>query len=224
MSLSSESLTRGPPRPHRRRARIWCGVFALLAVMSVLGAGGWWERAPLLRSAARLWIVSDEPAAADVAAVLGGGIEDRPFAAAAYYRDGLVKKILVSGVRESRSQLLGVQLPHAAANRAVLIKLGVPEGDIEIFGAGLSNTRDEAVALRDWAAQHRVRSVLVPTEAFAARRLSWMLHRVFDDGTAVRVPALDPPDYRAEDWWKSENGVVAFQNEIIKYFYYRLRY
>ena len=35
-----------------------------------------------------------------------GGLEDRPFAAAEYYRDGLVKKILVSNPRESPSERL----------------------------------------------------------------------------------------------------------------------
>ena len=42
----------------------------------------------------------------------------------------------------------------------------------------LSSTREEALALRDWAAREKVRSVIVPTEIFAARRLRWMLHRV----------------------------------------------
>jgi hypothetical protein len=58
----------------------------------------------------------------------------RPFAAAAYYRDGLVRKILVSNARESPGEQLGVLLTDAAANRPVLLKLGVPADAIESFG------------------------------------------------------------------------------------------
>ncbi|HEY1433400.1 MAG TPA: hypothetical protein VGF39_17480 [Stellaceae bacterium] len=72
--------------------------------------------------------------------MFGGGIEVRPFAAAAYYRDGLVRKILVSNAREGPGEQLGVQLPDAAANRAVLLKLGARAEAIESFGYNLRNT------------------------------------------------------------------------------------
>ena len=26
------------------------------------------------------------------------------------------------------------------------------------------------------------------------------------------------------DWWQHEEGVIAFQNEVIKYLYYRFKY
>jgi uncharacterized SAM-binding protein YcdF (DUF218 family) len=156
-------------------------------------------------------IVSDAPAPADVVAVIGGGVEVRPFAAAAYYRDGLVRKILVSNARESPGEQLGVLLTDAAANRAVLLKLGVPSEAIESFGDNLRNTHDEAVALHDWATQHDIRRIIAPTEIFAARRSRWMLHHVFGEDATVLVPALDPPEYREDDWWQDEAGVISFQ-------------
>ena len=193
-------------------------------MLAALAVTAWYGRALLLRSAADFWIVSDPLAPADAVAVFGGGLEDRPFAAATYYRQGLVKKILISNVHEGPAERLGVLSPHTALNRAVLLKLGVPEGDIEIFGADLSSTREEALALRDWATRKKVRSVIVPTEISAARRLRWMLHRVFGNELVIRVPALDTPEYRDDDWWRHEQGVIGFQNELIKYFYYRLKY
>jgi uncharacterized SAM-binding protein YcdF (DUF218 family) len=213
-----------PVGARRRRVGPWRGLLALLVLFALFGAGGWYERTPLLRGLADLWIVSDPPAAADVVAVIGGGIETRPFAAAAYYRDGLVGKILVSNVRSSPAERLGVLASHAATNRAVLLKLGVPVEAIESFGEGLANTHDEAVALRDWAARNHAHSIIVPTEIFAARRLRWTLQRVLTPDITVGVPALDPPEYRASDWWKDERGVISFQNEVAKYMYYRLKY
>jgi hypothetical protein len=224
MTAPVQPATAIAERPRRWRARLGRALAAVLVVLLCFGIAGWQARAPLLRELAVLWVVSDPVGPADAVAVFGGGIEDRPFAAAAYYREGLVKKVLISNVRVSSAERLGVLMPHVAANRAVLVKLGVPEAAIETFGADLANTHQEAVALREWAVRTGARSVIVPTEIFAARRVRWTLHRVFSGGFAIRVPALDPPEYRGEDWWRYENGLIRFQNEIIKYLYYRLKY
>ena len=178
----------------------------------------------MLREAAALWIVSDQPAPADAAAVFGGGLEYRPFAAAEYYRRGLVAKILVSNIGASPAERLGVLQSHVKGNVEVLRKLGVPAAAIETFGSNLKDTYAEAEALHDWALRTGARKILVPTDIFAARRLRWILHHVFGDGAVTLVPAVDVPDYTRDDWWKNENGVVTFQNEVIKYVYYRLKY
>jgi hypothetical protein len=60
-------------------------------------------RAPLLRGAAGLWIVSDPVTPSDAVAVLGGGLELRPFRASELYKKGLAKKVLVSLVAVPRS-------------------------------------------------------------------------------------------------------------------------
>ena len=202
----------------------WRGVLALLASIAVLCVAAWFGREPLLRSAADLWIVSDQAVRADAVVVLGGGIEIRPFAAAEYYRQGLVGKILLANIGSSRVEQLGLRESHVEANRKVLLKLGVPETAIESFGSNLSNTYEEARALRDWAARTGARSILVPTEIFPARRVRWTLYRVFPEEVTVRVPALDPLDYHRSNWWKSEGGLIGFQNEVIKYVYYRFKY
>jgi len=202
----------------------WRGVLALLASIAVLCVAAWFGREPLLRSAADLWIVSDQAARADAVVVLGGGIEIRPFAAAEYYRQGLVGKILLANIGSSRVEQLGLRESHVEANRKVLLKLGVPEASIESFGSNLSNTYEEVRALRDWAARTGARSILVPTEIFPARRVRWTLYRVFPEEVTVRVPALDPLDYHRSNWWKSEGGLIGFQNEVIKYIYYRFKY
>jgi hypothetical protein len=106
----------------------------------------------------------------------------------------------------------------------VLLKLGVPNAAIEMFGQVNWNTKEEAIGLRDWANRHVVLRMVIPTEIFAARRLRWIFDRAFA-GSSVRleVPTFEPGYSRAE-WWKTEAGIVAFQNEIMKYLYYRLKY
>ncbi len=84
---------------------------------------------------------------------------------------------------------------------------------------------DEAAALRDWTDRHEVSRIVIPTEIFAARRVRWIFNREFA-GSAVRleIASFEPPNYTRAEWWKSEAGMIAFQNEIMKYLYYRMKY
>lgn len=200
--------------------------FAVVLVLATLCAVAWIEREALLRDAADLWIVSDPITPADAVVVLGGGIDMRPFVAADLYAKGLVKKVLLSGVDEGRSVNIGAVIGHAEGNLKVLLRLGVPEFAIETFGNANKNTREEAVSLKDWTDRNVVSVLIIPTEIFQARRVRWMFRREFaGTGVRIEVPSFDPPRlYTRAEWWKTEDGMLAFQNEVLKYFYYRLNY
>ena len=199
-------------------------VVAAIVLLFALAAGVWLERETLLQKAADLWIVSDSVTRSDVVVVLGGGVDTRPFVAAELYKQGFVKKVLVSEVLEMRSSQL-LELPgHSERNRLVLQKLGVPDAAIELFGQMNKDTKAEAVALRDWVNRHGVSSIVIPTEIFAARRVRWIFDREFS-GSSVRLEVLAfEPGYTRAEWWKTEAGMIAFQNEIMKYLYYRFKY
>ena len=183
------------------RGRRFVGwLVAEIVVLSALVAGVWLERETLLQKAADLWIVSNPVTRSDVVVVLGGGVDMRPFVAAELYKQGLVTKVLVSQVVETRSSQL-LELPgHSERNRLVLQRLGVPDAAIEIFGNSNKSTRDEAVALRHWANRHGVSSMVIPTEIFAARRVRWIFNREFA-GSSVRleIPAFEPGYRMVED-------------------------
>src|SRR5262249_34581553 len=177
----------------------------------------------LMQGAADLWTVSDPVNPADAVAILGGRPELRALTAAAYYRNRITAKILVAETQPSALEILGIAGSHADLNRAILANSGIPEAAIEIYGVGVANTYEEAVALRNWAIRARARRIIVPTEKFSARRVRWVMNHVFAGaGTQVQVPAVIEPEY--EEWWKTEKGLLAFQNEIIKYIYYRIKY
>ncbi len=187
-------------------ARILTIGFLLVGV----SAGAWIQKENLLRDLADLWIVSEPLTHADAVVVLGGGLKYRPPIAADLYKKGLVSKVLVS------------QLPES--NRTALLKLGVPDAAIAMFGTENRNTADEARALKNWVEQNPVSVLIIPSEIFAARRVRWIFHREFQR-TAVRieVPSFEEDIKRAE-WWKTSWGLITFRNEVLKYIYYRLRY
>jgi hypothetical protein len=209
----------------RRRTWFPGRLVTAIFLLAVLVAGAWLGREPLLRGMADLWVVSDPVTRADVVAVLGGDLEVRPFVAAELYKKDLVTKVLVSQVMEGRSSKIGLIPGHSELNRMVLLKLGVPDAAIETFGEANKNTMDEASALRDWADRHDVSQIIIPTEIFAARRVRWIFNREFAGSSArPTIASFEPPNYTRAEWWKTEAGMIAFQNEIMKYLYYRLKY
>ena len=175
-----------------------------------LGVSVWLEREPLLRALGELWIVSDPITRADAVVVLGGGLTYRPPIAADLYKQGLVRKVLVSHLQE--------------LNRTALLKLGVPDAAIEMFGTENRNTADEARALKDWAEHNLGLAFIVPSEIFAARRVRWIFHRELRGMAArIEVPSFEE-DFRRAEWWKTSWGMITFRNEVLKYVYYRVKY
>ena len=198
---------------------------AIIFVLASFATAGWLIREPLLLGAANLWIVSDPVSRATAIVVLGGGLETRPFVAAELWRRGLADKILISQGPEERAVSIGAMPSHTELNREILLKSGIPAGVIETFGTANKNTREEAVALREWAERNAASVFIIPTEVFPARRVRWIFRREFSGTTvSIEVPSIEPPDYTRRDWWKTEHGLVAFQNEVLKYIYYRLKY
>src|SRR4051794_23999240 len=72
------------------------------------------------------------------------------------------QRMLVSQVAEARSANIGAIPGHSEASRLLLLKLGVPDTAIEMFGQANRSTKDEASALRNWADQHHVSRITIP--------------------------------------------------------------
>ncbi len=179
----------------------------------------WLLRAPLLAGVARVWIVDDALAQADAIAVLGGGAQFRTFAAARLYHAGVAPRIAFMDVglgpeeRERGQTVSG----ETRLLRDVLLSERVPEENIVLVGRGETSTAEEARALRDWAVKSGVKRLLIPTDYFHTRRVSWYFRKVFaGTGIETRVHAVPMRDYTPDNWWQDEDGVISFQNEVIK--------
>ena len=73
--------------------------------------------------------------------------------------------------------------------------------------------------------QTRANSVIIPTEDFHPRRVRWLFRKMLAPGPAtVEVEPIANPEYSTSNWWQTEAGLVTFQNEVIKYLYYRFKY
>jgi uncharacterized SAM-binding protein YcdF (DUF218 family) len=207
---------------HRICRRI---ALASFVIVLLLLAFGWFNRAAILQGAADLWVVSDPVEQADAVAVLGGGLDTRPFVAADLYKAGTVKFVLLTNAKLSRFEQSRLVLSHTELNRAVLTKEGVPSEAIILVGHDVSNTYQESRAVREWAQQTGAKKIIVVTEMFPSRRVRWIFDRQLATiGVKAIIYALPQPNYDFQRWWQEEPGIVEFQNEVLKYLYYRLKY
>lgn len=162
----------------------------------------------ILKIAADNWMVSDKVGPADAVVVLGGGA-DRSYAAAQLYREGWVSQILVD----------------EDENREILLNLNTPPHAVMMFGRGLRNTYEEACALADWTATNRTRRYIIPTELFPSRRVQWIFARKLEGlGAKITIKVIPAKEYASDNWWLNAVARDQFWSELVKYFYYRVRY
>ena len=202
------------------RRLLWFAAFCFL-----LSAFCFAFRSPLLTGLANAWIVNEPLAKADAIVVLGGGLETRPFEAARLYHEGLAPKILLMDVKPSPTTKLGIMPPEKDLTRQVLLKKEVPDSDCITIGDGVANTYDESRAVRTWLEKTGAKKVLIPTDLFHTRRVRWLFRKQLKGtGGTVTVRAVAPEQYQATNWWRHEEGLIAFQNEVVKSAYYHLKY
>jgi uncharacterized SAM-binding protein YcdF (DUF218 family) len=182
-------------------------------------------RVPLLTGLAEAWVVNEPVTKADAIVVLGGGLENRPFAAAKLFHDGVAPQILYMDVRSSPAEELGVTLSEKEETRRILLSNGVPETAMTLIGTNVASTYDESRAVRAWLEKSGAKSIIIPTDLFHTRRARWVFRKELRGTKAeIHVVAIQPLRYKITDWWRHEEGVISFQNEIIKFLYYRLKY
>lgn len=206
----------------RRRLRF---IGITLGLIALLFGVAWWQRAPLLKGAARLWIVSETPTPADAIVILGGGVELRTLKAAELYHAGFANRILVMQPERTELNTLGLIVDQAALTMQLLKLKNVPDSAIVLLDTEVTSTFEEAEALAIWSKANNAQSVLVTTDIFHTRRARWILNRKLKEiGVEVKMIAVPQKKYDADNWWQTEPGVIDFQNEVIKFAVYRWRF
>lgn len=183
--------------------------------------------------AARGLVVREELSQADVIVVLSGASEyvERTQHAAGLFKAGVAPKIVLTndnlrGGWNSEQQRNPFFVEREAEE---LRRAGVPAAQIEALPEPVSSTYDEAVRLRAYASEHRLRSVLVVTSKYHSRRARWTMRRVFREsgvrvGIAPVVTDGTPETPSALNWWLSPRGWRSVAPEYPKLIYYWLRY
>jgi uncharacterized SAM-binding protein YcdF (DUF218 family) len=192
--------------------------------IALLLAIGWPVAAGL---AAEALIVHSESSQAEAIVVLAGSstyIERTHLAARLFHEARAPKVILTNDNQESgwssemQTNPLFVQRAFAELRRA-----RVPEEKIEIVPTAVSNTRDEAARVREYAEAEGLHSILVVTSAYQVRRARWIFEKVFNGGGVTVSFVGVPPGQqtpRPFTWWLHAQGWRVVAGEYVKLAYY----
>ncbi len=194
------------------RAALYAGLLALALAAAArlsLSAVGWWID------------FGEKPVKSDVLVVLAGGYA-RPAYAAELFAQGCAPEIWIGRPRRPSPLVeldkMGIHLPREEdIDREILLKRGVPEDRIRLYGRDVNSTADEASALRA-ELPPGTKTILAVTSRFHARRARIILRRLVP-GVAIRVAATP---YEAFDrrWWKNKELAQNGALEIFKTAYF----
>jgi uncharacterized SAM-binding protein YcdF (DUF218 family) len=166
---------------------------------------------------------------ADAVFVLAGTRMLRPLEAADLHLEGYAPRLVMTrDLQESQAFRDLASRGHPLATdveraRDLFVMLGIPEAAILIPDRIHDSTAAEAVTLRELAAQHRWRRVIVVTSKYHLRRAGFALRRELR-GTGIQVvmraSRYDP--MQPEEWWTRRAELRWVASELPKLLAYVL--
>jgi uncharacterized SAM-binding protein YcdF (DUF218 family) len=199
-------MTRNPGR-WRRPALLACAIILASAAASrlALAAVSWWIDC------------ADPPQRADIIVVLGGGFA-RPIYAADLYKRGLAPEVWLSRILPDEDEKLvrglGITLPRETEiNHAILLKKGVPERAIRLYGRDVNSTSDEAGALaREF--DGRGKRIILVTSRYHDRRTRLIFRHRLPGAQVIVCPT--PYETFDRRWWRHKSLGLNAASEMFK--------
>ncbi len=181
-------------------------------------------RAPLLRAAGHWLDVGGSPQPSDYCLVLSGDVQSRPFVGAALFQNGYIRRdVWLTHVKSG--QPIGGESNPEAAERAILLKLGVPNDRIVVLDGDCESTFDEAQALANKLAGDHSSTVTIVTSNFHTRRSRYIFAKTLaSNGNPLHFVSVPTDYFSADNWWTSEEGVASYSKEFLKLPFYVVRY
>jgi len=175
------------PLPIMRTLR----VLAAIGLLSLITGGGILVTAlfpSILKIPIEFLTVKDVPNKADLIVVLSGNAIPRSLWARDLYKKGFSKKILLIPPRPDplRHELekIGIKKHKYQSEQRILMASGVPLSSIRQLPTHAENTKDETRLVKNYAAEHGVKSILLVTSTINSRRQCWTFKRTL---TAVQI-------------------------------------
>jgi uncharacterized SAM-binding protein YcdF (DUF218 family) len=210
--------------PKRWPVRPWVRWSLILAVVfGVVWLGG----AHILTSAGAWLNVGQPVASTDFVLVLPGGPDTRPYLAAALWKAGYSREILLLQCKPSPDDLLSGSPPSYELERRVIEARGVPAEKIRTLETATESTFSDAECLRRFLHEHADATATVVTNDYHTRRTRFAFNRVFSQearASAIRFVSAPTDGVSASDWWRHKAGLRSYGSEYLKLIFYEFRY
>lgn len=185
-------------------------IFLLVLLLAALALAAF--HGPIFSAAGHALVADDGMGRADAAVVLGGDATSggRTAAAVRLYRDGRVRRIVLSGTREPYQHYES----DFAMERAMA--LGVPRKDLLALHHRARSTREEAEAIVPRLEAEGIHSFYVVTSNYHTSRARRIFRNVAGGRMTVLAFPVADPWFDPDSWWRSEEGVKHFLMETLR--------
>jgi uncharacterized SAM-binding protein YcdF (DUF218 family) len=198
-------MGQGRIRPRTRSVSVILLILALAG-----GSGAYLLRGPLLSRMGRALVVADPLEKADAAVVFGralGPQDQQLHTAARLYRDGWVRKLVLSGPRGPYG------IYETEFSFPLAVSLGVPKADILAVPNTTRFIDQEAELLVAVLAGRGLRTVYVVTANYESRRARRIFGRAAGGRLRVLVHPATDDWFNPDTWWQSREGRKVFLME-----------
>ncbi len=182
-------------------------------------------RIPILKGFGSYLIKEDELSKSEVIIVLSGGAYDRGFHAFNLYEEGYADKIICPGGNTPPDfEALGVEMLESELTKIYMESLGLSETVTTVIPEGTS-TMEESDVILGYLKDNGIESCIIVSSKFHTRRVRRVFkNKLEDEGIEVLISGAPSRTYEESEWWQSENGLLAVNNEYVKLIYYWLKY
>jgi uncharacterized SAM-binding protein YcdF (DUF218 family) len=182
-------------------------------------------RNQILRSVGNWLVATDDTEKTECCFVLGGNSFERGISAVELYKIFPDHRFVATGGNYPYQILcLDTTMFEAELTKHWMVSNGVPETQIEILTSAHS-TMDESEEIISYCKEKNLKHITVISSAFHMRRVRWVFEDKFEDaGIKVNFHGATSVEYNQTNWWKNEEGLIMTNNELVKLFYYLIKY
>ena len=172
------------------------------------------------------WLnATDAPEQTEMCFVLGGNSYERGIAATEIYKQFPQQKFTATGGNYPYQILcLDTTMLECELTRHFMISQGVPETQIDTLSSAHS-TMDESNEILIWCKANKAKHITVISSAFHMRRVRMVFEDKFEEaGIKINFHGAAPIEYNELNWWQNEEGLIMTNIELVKIFYYAIKY
>ncbi len=200
-------------------------IFILLLSVFLLGTAVYLFRAPILRSFATFLIREDSLQKADAIFILSGGGYDRGNLAAKLFDNGWAPKIICTGGNAMPELcVFDIDTLESDMARANLLQQGIPDSVIVMIRNGTSTKEEAKIIFNYCSTNHFTRIIIVSSKLHTYRVNDVFRKKLKEQGVDLIIRGAASSRFNELEWWKTEDGLIAINNEWLKTFYYWWKY
>lgn len=157
--------------------------------------------------------------------VLSGGAFDRGNKAALLYQEGKILQFICTGKNQSPDlKALGTDTLESDLTKLQMVKQGVVDSLIFLLKEGTS-TLEESEAILAYCKTNKIKEIGIISSRFHTKRVHQVFTKKFrKEGIEVFIYGAPSSMYNEMEWWQSEYGLIALNNEYIKQLYYLIKH